>query len=337
MVSNFKKSKNMKDKIQYIKQKFFYICVILTAFFASCGNPEDFFSPVIDVTLPPHVPRLVVRADWESNTDSVAVFVCKSRGALDNTPYNYQSAFDTVANTKVEVFKNGQLIGTIPYTYGGYHIAKGLFTLDTLGSSYTLRISAPNFETIEATQQTMRLPNATNFSYRLNAAVLPDPLGGGGGERVDEIAFDIQDIGSEQNYYDATSLSLGYRDTTGRFWTQNITHTSLDNLTEDNILPDNTFNGRAYRWRLGNEGTWDFCYSENGRTVCRRPRTGDRFSMTLRSVSRDWFLFRKSRNLLRDAQDNIFFSEPVILHTNIKNGYGVFTIYSRKRITFTLP
>lgn len=325
----------MKNCVLYIQQKLFFIILTFATLLMSCSNAEDFFSAVVEVNLPPHVPRLVIRADWESNADSVAVFVSKSRGALDKTPFNFNGIFDTVPNTKVEVFKNGQPIGTIPYAYGGYHIVKGLFSLDTLGSTYTIRVAAPNFETIEASQTTMRLPQATNFSYRLEAVAQPDPFGGG--ERIDELAFDIQDIGTEQNYYDVVSTSLAYRDTTGRFISQNIRIESLDNLTEENILPDNAFNGRTYRWRLGNENTRNFCYIENGRNICRRPRTGDRFSMTLRSVSKEWYLFRKSSNLLRDAQDNIFFSEPVILYTNVKNGYGIFTIYSRKRITFTLP
>ena len=189
---NFKMYKNMKNCVLYIKQKLFFTLLTFAALLTSCRNAEDFFSAVVDVNLPPHVPRLVIRADWESNADSVAVFVSKSRGALDKTPFNFNNTFDTVPNTKVEVFKNGQPIGTIPYTYGGYHIVKGLFSLDTLGSTYTIRVSAPNFETIEASQTTMRPPQATNFSYRLEAAVQPDPFGGG--ERIDEVAFDIQDL-----------------------------------------------------------------------------------------------------------------------------------------------
>lgn len=320
----------MKKNIQSIQK---ILCVISLMWLASCSDPESFFEAVTDVELPPHVSRLVIRADWESNTDSVAVFVTKSRGSLDASPYNYYS-FDTVANTQVEVFKNGQLLGTIPYMKGGYHVSKGFFKIDTLGSVYKIRVSAPNFETVEAEQRTMKLPSANNLTYRVGVAVRNDPFGGT--EKGDEIAFDIQDIASEQNYYDISSPSLAVRDSVGNFYTNNISVSSLDPLAEENILPDVSFNGRTYRWRLVNEDYGQYCYNQSGRYICRTPRAGDRLTLTLRSVSKDWFSFRKSRNLLRDAQDNMFFSEPVILHTNVKKGYGIFSIYSRKRITFTL-
>ncbi len=326
----------MKNNFKYIYKKLSLFLLGIVALLSACSDPESFFSPVVEVNLPPHVPRLVIRADWEVNSDSVAIFVTKTRSTLDASPYNYYS-FDTIANTKVEVLKNGQLIATIPYVYAGYHVAKGLFRIDSLGSTYTLRVSAPNFETVEASQVSRKLPTFNIATYRVASIISSEPLGGST-EKVDDIGLDIVDVADEQNYYEHSSPTLSYRDSSGRFYSQNTNIRSSDPLAEVGILNDNTFNGRTYRWRLETTEQSQGCYQErNGIFTCRAPKSGDRFLLTIRSVSRDWFLFKKSRDLLLDAQDNILFSEPVTLHTNVKNGYGIFSIYSRRRVTFTLP
>ena len=59
--------------------------------------------------------------------------------------------------------------------------------------------------------------------------------------------------------------------------------------------------------------------------------------MKVRSANKDFVLFQKTLELAYDASDNPFFSEPVILHTNVKNGYGIFTIGSVQTVSFVIP
>jgi hypothetical protein len=54
-------------------------------------------------------------------------------------------------------------------------------------------------------------------------------------------------------------------------------------------------------------------------------------------VTKDFVLFEKSLRLAYDANDNPFFTEPVILHSNVKNGYGIFTIGRVQTVNFVIP
>lgn len=352
----------MKNIIQFLS------LFLLIPFFA-CD--EDKFSPIVEIDIPAHTPRLAIRADWTAGSDSLAVFVTKSRGVLDKTTPNFnqtikywngngrdsikvvQEYYDTVANTKVELLRNGQLLGTIPYSKRGYHVAKGLFKLDTIsGITYTLKVSAPNFETVEASQKTQGNFALLRGTHRPDGAIytdLSDPFSSP--QRGDELSFEIQDNGIDENFYTissperygfynfgGSSVSIS-KDTLKKQYFANGYLNNIDPNMANGFLPDRTFNGKSYLWRFWLQPDLYFNEkdSNSGAYLNSKIKSGDKIMATISSVNKDYVLFLKTLDLAYSAQDNPFFTEPVILHTNVKNGYGIFTISRVKTFTIVVP
>ena len=333
--------------------------------FMSCD--ENRFTPIYEVDIPPHTSRLVIRADWTAGSDSLAVFVSKSRGVLDKTKTNFsetytyfdgtknvtriQEYYDTVANAKVELLREGQLLGTFPYVGKGYFVAKRLFKLDTIsGITYTIRVSAPNFTTVEASQKTQKRFSILRGSHKADAAVSQDQFDPfGTPERGDELSFELQDNGGDENYYTLAAITGGggfgggssavlvNRDTLQRTYEAYGNIRNIDPNMDDFTLSDRTFNGKNYVWRFWLQPNLYFYNQTNGRSFNGKAKSGDRITAQIRSLSKDYYLFVKTLDLAYQAQDNPFFSEPVILHSNVKNGYGIFTIGSVQRVSFVLP
>jgi hypothetical protein len=347
-----------------------FLCFLILIPFFGCD--EDKFSPIVEIDIPAHKPRLAIRADWAVGSDSLAVFVSKSRGVLDKTPTNFnqtikywagngkdsikifQEYYDTVPNTKVELLRNGQLLGTIPYSKRGYHVAKGLFKLDTIsGTNYTIRVSAPNFETVEASQKVQGNFTILRGTHRRDGAIYSDrsdPFSSP--RRGDELTFELVDNGSDENYYTiSTPENYGFynpggsssvnitKDTLKKQYFANGFINVIDPNMEDAFLPDRTFNGKNYIWRFWLQHDLYFYLqnSNRGEYFNSRIKSGDKITTNVLSVGKDYVLFLKTLDLAYTAQDNPFFTEPVILHTNVKNGYGIFTISRVKSVTIVVP
>ncbi|MDZ7879314.1 MAG: DUF4249 family protein [Saprospiraceae bacterium] len=341
-----------------------FIGILLLIPFFACD--EDSFSPLVEIDIPAHTPRLVIRADWQAGSDSLAVFVSKSKGVLDKTKANFSQVFsywngkdsikyvqehyDTVPNTKVELLRNGLLLGTIPYSRKGYHVANKLYKLDTVsGATYTIRVSAPNFETVEAAQKIQEGFKILRGGYRKDAALyrdLSDPFSSP--QRGDELTIEIQDSGNDENYYALNgSGSFGFfrspdalvsRDSMGQKFEAFGYINNIDPNEENDFLPDRSFNGKNYSWRFWLRPNLDFYSSNgNGNGGISQLKSGDKITVNISSATKDYVLFLKTLDLTASAQDNPFFSEPVILYTNVKNGYGIFTIGSAKSAIIVIP
>ena len=292
---------------------------------ASCTQTQlsNYFTPVVDIAIPDHVTKLVAQAEWTVGSDSLAVMVSKSRGALDTTFYNNSGRFDTVGNAKVELLKDGKLVATLPYYQDGFHYLRGVHKLDTTaGIAYTLRVSSPNYPTIETTQITPKKAKIRSVAFHKDGATRSDPLdifnGKPRNKLVDEYVIEFDDVPNDENFYAAYAV-INYV-ATGQ--TQLLELGSLDDIAESNMLKDKTFQNKTFSWRLWSQrfkGGRGGGPNNNNNTLV----AGDKITVYLRSMTADQYLFRRSLDLYK--QSNNFFSEPVILHTNIKNGYGIFT------------
>ncbi|MBL7813605.1 MAG: DUF4249 family protein [Saprospiraceae bacterium] len=339
----------MKKIIQYIT-----FCLI-TFLMSSCD--DDKFSPLVEIETPPHKPRLVVRADWSIGSDSLAVFVSRSRGVLDkdkanfgetftyfngtDTVRSYTEYYDTVPNTKVELLRNGQLLGTIPYREKGYHVAKGLYKLDTIPNTvYTIRVSAPNFETVEASQKVQNRFSVLRGSFQSDAAIYDNRNPFDPPQKGDALSIELKDDANDENYYTIDRTNSGFRggdfspiitrDTLGKSYTAIGNARFIDPNMDKGFLSDIVFSGKTYLWRF-----WlrpELYFSANSNSFQSRLKSGDKVTLNIRSTSKDFVLFIKTLDLAQQASDNPFFTEPVILHSNVKNGYGVFTLGSVQTI-----
>ncbi len=326
----------------------------------SCST--DWFTPIVDLQIPPHDSKLVVYANWQAGSDSLIVFVTKSRGSLDSSLYDVDSLvarqggrggvsfqpfnYDTVKNVEISLYKNDVLVSNIPSNGLGFYGINTKVKIDSLGGSiYKIKVTAPGFPDVEASQPSFKIPKVTNLTYKLDGAYYTNPSDIiATPKKGDEFGIEFQDENTEINYYDVLTAYFEYKDASGVLQrSRNFIPRNIDPSSDNEVLSDLNFNGKKYRWLLwarnrdysqgGGRGGPGGGQNPNDFT----PKSGDKLTMTFRTFNKDWNLFKKSRSLLTQSQDNIFFSEPVLLYTNIKNGYGIFFINAEKTVTITLP
>jgi hypothetical protein len=264
--------------------------------------------------------------------------VSKSRGALDTGTYFNPGRIDTVGNAKVELLRDGKVVATMPYYQNGLHYLRGGYKLDTTaGLSYTLRVSCPTLPTVEATQITPKAAKIRSVSFNKDGATKTDPLdlfnGKPKSKIVDEYIIEFDDIPNVENFYSASVIIESVA--TGLL--QRVELGSLDDIAESNMIQDKTFQNKTFAWRLWVQ---QFKDRKSGGPGGGGPNnnitvvSGDKITFFFRSMTADQYLFRKSLDLYR--QTNIF-SEPVILHTNVSNGYGIFTTQAVTTAKLTVP
>ncbi|MFM2267656.1 MAG: hypothetical protein RL757_1097 [Bacteroidota bacterium] len=318
---------------------------------------SNWFTPVVDVEVPAHVPKLVVYANWQTNEDSMIVFVSQSRGSLDSSFYDVDSVianagrnntsfkYDTVAGAKVDLYKNDVLVMTIPSIGKGIFAKFGRNLTDSVGgSTYKLVVSAPGFTTIEAVQPLYSRPVVKSFFFATDGAFYTDPNAviPTSPQKGDAIDIEFQDPAGEVNFYDVLSMTFERDSAGGIFYSRTFIPRSIDATSIADVLGDATFNGKTYKWQLW-ASSRDYNFGGRGGPGGGGgqpqfiPRSGDRIKFTFRTFNRDWQLFKKSRALLQQAQNNLFFTEPVQLHTNIQNGYGIFFLNSERTLTVRIP
>jgi Domain of unknown function (DUF4249) len=305
--------------------KYFSLLFSLVAITSCSGNFEDIFSPIVEIELPPHTSKLVIFANFEADSDSLVVHLTRSRSALDTVSrrvfvrndtfgiFNGKLFFrpiflevDSVKNAKVELFRNDVLWGTFKdSTFGRYILRK---KLPNDGATYRIRAELSGFVAVEATQKMPVAAKLDSVRYVPNGAVVQELLSS---RKSNEYTYFFNDPATVGSYYyvQATHFDTAYRRTNGE---RKFSPQSLDRLAQSNFLSDVSFNGKTYLWRN---------YDDNVFSL----RRGTRTEHTLVTASSELFQFIRSKELNEAASGNPF-AEPVILYSNIKNGYGIFSL-----------
>jgi Domain of unknown function (DUF4249) len=304
------------------------LCILLSTLMSSCT--ADYFNPVVDITPRVLAPKLVVIANMQSDYDTLIVYVSKSRGSLDNSTYNYnpdsvRQRLDTVAGVQVQLFKNGTLFANLNSIGGGNFAVVGK-RLPADGATYNLKVSAPGFPSVEATQI---MPSIVKLD---TAQFIPNGVVDLEGRRNAEYVMNFRDpVGT--NYY------MGYvinDQQTSPDTIRTINLVDLGFLVSDNVLIDNTFDGKSYRWSLTNgRGGGPGSPNRGGPGGPRNQIAQGIMSFYLLNISKEMYQYQKSYTLYKDARDNPF-AQPVVLYTNINNGFGLFSLQAASKITIKL-
>lgn len=296
-----------------------YNWLILLIFSLMACDPEEFFTPVVELNMPPHTAKLVIGADFEPNSDSLRVYVSRSYGFLDPQSQRLWNSIDTVAGVQVQLFKNEVLWATFTSAKNGYYTSGQKIPLNDR-STYRLQVSAPNYETVTAVQTVPTSVPITKATFTSEGGVEPD------GYKVDLYTIDFNDPANEENFYQSEA-TWKFKRSSGRWDSETypLAHlTSTGDNGNETMLTDKAFSGKSYKWLLKPY------YSKI------QPQVGDTIEVRLMSLTKDRYLYNKSLALHNGSQDNPF-SEPVLLYTNLQKGYGYFTIsggYTKKIIVF---
>jgi Domain of unknown function (DUF4249) len=328
----------MKKVFQHIKTVATVVALITVV---SCSKESllNYFNPVVDVQIPENAARLVLVGRIVGGTDSIELFITKSRGALDTTLLNSNivsgfgergnSAFDTVNSALVKVFKDGVLFAAPQYFANGKYLTKLTKPIPEDRSVYTVQVSAAGLATIEATQQMVSAPTSFDSITVLENVKVAKPLDLNNpfdplGDPYNAVQFNLtfKDKAGEQNYYSAFGTAILPTEATPR----GLRCESRDPASENNYLNAKNLDGKVINWtthtrRIGRGGGPKG--GGPGGNNAQIP-VGTVVNLTLVSASYDRYLFEQSYATYLSGTKNPF-AEPVILHSNVKNGFGVFT------------
>ena len=279
------------------------ILLSFTFFLTACS--EDFFDQTVAIEVPEHTPLLAITSQLNAGDSTIWAYVTHSQGILENSQAN------PIENAIVELYRGGQLIEAIPF-WGEQFYSKNLdmpFPSDQ--AEYQLKISAPGFDPIEATQQMPTTVPIISAVYEAEGALDLD------GERVDEISIEFEDPAGEKNYYQL-EVYIIYPQSTNNLWLH-LLDPIAEELGRSQFLKDDSFEGKKYTWRAG-------FYPQHF-----EPGSEAKILVQLFSISRDKYFYERSVSLSQDADDNPF-AEPVIIYGNVEGGLGVFTLSAKSEV-----
>jgi Domain of unknown function (DUF4249) len=329
---------------------FKYIAIITIALLSSCS--ANYFTPIVDVVVPERAPKLVVIADFWSGEQDLTVFVTTTRASLDNSPYDYTGVdtiltsfggrggprteivsilIDTVPGVVVKLAKNGQPFAQLNSTGLGRYRTKLAQPLAEDGATYTLTISAPGFTTIESTQKMPTGTRLDSVTYNPDASVT-DPNNPFSKNIRDEYVLDFKDIANQENYYTAVAQATT-KDAAGTETVRDIPFASLDPLSESNVVTDKNLDGKRIVWRehsnrrLKSSGRGGGPGGGGGNVA-----VSGAIQVVLLSITKERFNYMKSYALYQSTLNNPL-AEPVILYSNINNGYGLFSLGANRSFT----
>ena len=293
-----------------------YVHFLLVSFLLmSCGG-ENFFDSIVEVEVPEHEPNLAITAHL-SNLDEISlVHVTQTIGILDN------KSVEAISDATVELYGDGQLIQSYQYQelyeeqdgFGNtvtrdFYVVENPQDLQT-NINYELRVVSPKYGEIRANQLLARPTPILSTYYEKEGIV--DIYG----DRGNEITLKFQDQGGEKNYYAVQATGFYEYESGGQTETYetSIYLSPADPTAEEGsnvlLLPDITFDGKEYELKMAS-----FDYEEGLKKI----------EVVLYTITEDRYLYEKS--LIRyDENDGNPFAEPVIIHENVSQGNGIFTM-----------
>ncbi len=290
--------KNKKIKYQYL-----IVLISLSHFFTSCEKYLEFDEEIKE-------PKIVVNSII--HPDSVfKVHLSRSLSVIDN------GDLTSIENGTVEIYnENGALIETLTHNqYGEY---RGNLN-PSEGQTYQLKVSAIGYESVSAIDYIPSLVNISNVDTT-------------GVENIDgfkelKLEVSFQDPQNIQNYYQIEIIRTQI--VNGDLF-ENPTFIRSDDLSTGNdpeyykyiYFDDILFDGNLKTITIFTEDTREF----------------DNFiEIRLSSLSESAYKYSKSYQAYSNniGLGNVF-AQPIQVHNNIENGFGIFggVNISRKKVTF---
>jgi Domain of unknown function (DUF4249) len=299
-----------------------FLATIITLFLCGCEKN-------VTIELPVKTPKLVINAfGYRDSVFSpyIGFFVVgKSRGILEPLQRNDPNWQDLlyVKDAVFLLYANDVLFDTIRYDTAKKGYSQNKFFNGKV-EKYTIKGGAPGFLPIEATSSVLEPIPIKITQYKQKVRKKKN------GDLVDEITIAFSDPGNEKNFYRIDFFSLY----AGNFFGKNCFFTKdadidevgrdfdpfADELCLESVtLNDNNFDGAEKRvtFEVLSEAMKPFTDPQTG--IVSFPK------VVLEHLTENHYRYINSIAKYNDTRDNPF-AEPVSAYTNIKNGYGIFTI-----------
>jgi len=263
---------------------------------------------VVDVDVPMENPKITVNGLFSA--DSIwRVSLHKSKYVLD------EGAYQPISDAQVVLKENGHIVETLVYTDWGEYVSPS-GSKPSLGNIYEVEVAAAKMQTVTASS-TLPLPvTMTDVVFSWQEA-------GSTPERRFNFAVDItfQDNAQSVNFYEFAVIEH-------QFYVHPQTEDTLEYIypvyifsddalfSEDGvdgvIFDDKLINGNQVKLTLKG-----FDYNKND----------SRYYLILRVLSEDLYRYKVTASLQQYSSGDPF-AQPVHVHNNITNGFGIFGGYS---------
>lgn len=299
--------------------------LLLSLLAMALGTGGCDFQRTVDVESPGHEPNLVLNGEIASGS-YWRLDVSRSLGAFE--PGRPSDSTLTVTDATVSVFEEGNRQGQLRLDSLNQYSTRQF--VPEPGRQYTVRVSTPDLGTAEATDRVPPMP-----PMRLET----EKVGGLEPSNYSRaLQLTIDDPSNTENYYHIRLQKNGYFrdgtsiDTTGvtdvRFQTRN--RPILDEMDQvlendgqyyygrDATFTDVLFGGTRHTVRLlvgDSQGIYPSPVEGNG-----YPRL--KYILYVSVLSEDAYQFNRTKRIFEQANDNPF-AEPVDIHSNVEDGYGV--------------
>jgi hypothetical protein len=280
----------------------------------------------VKVDIPTKPPKLVVNGLLEKG-ETILMHIGKSRGVLE--PDNYTTSLIeqyTVKNAVVVLFENGVSIDTLAYRASDYTYYSPRSRVARDGATYKIKATAPGFTmTAEAESQVPSQSVIAGVTW--NRRVRNDSEG----YPLDDITIRLNDPASEKNFYLVQVHGASPYTQYGYFCVSSTDKDLEPTAETDPLDPDNCYN--AYRMLMKdqnfNGGLKQLKLSVSSSILDSQfnPSTGNMNNgyVKVYRITEDQFRFFKSMDAYDSGSENPF-AEPTNVFTNVKNGYGIFSI-----------
>jgi len=293
---------------------------------------------IVEVDLPENPPKLVVNSYF--NSDSLwAVHVSKSQFVLDN------AELQRIENANVKVTKGDGTTFTLSHDEDGFYRSDS--ERPVLGQTYDIEVTAPDFESVSATNV---IPSPVIIESVDTVSVRND------GEDQIELRIKFTDNGATKDYYEVNlfakresfiSDSSGQAGDTFTF-SERIFFESDDLVftdqafesTSGSAFTDDIINGKNYQLKLQ---IYPYFIGGGVPNDPGNPNPDPNPSgfneeidliIELRTVSEDYYKYSTSYANFQWTNGDPF-AQPVRVHSNIQNGFGIFAGYSNDRFVLS--
>jgi len=266
----------------------------------------DFFDKPIDVDIQENESKLAPTAIFgfinEVHEDDYyqKVMVSYSQSPFQNPDEELQ----IIEDATVELVGNETTFSFEFNEFDNFYYPSENITFYT-SQNYTLTISAPNKQTVVASQT---LPEPVEIINIENTG--------------NHLLIKINDNPNARNFYLLQAYKNYGEDNTQIVWLEPFaTYMKESSIFYSNILfADTSFNGEQ-------DFEIDVKHNEEN------DGTGN-YKIVLYTVTEDFFKYDTSIRIAEYAEDNPFV-EPVIIHNNFENGYGIFTLMNKTEFNFS--
>jgi hypothetical protein len=294
-----------------------HILIIITFFqllFFGCTREAD-------ITLPAHQPKLVLHgymAVGDTFMVSLGRSVQADRFLADTETY--------VKDAVIYLYENGIVKDTLRYDASVYRYVAAR-TVAAGGKTYRITAHADGYPDVEATTSApVPVPG-------ISVARIPHSRTTSAGAMLDDIRFSFQDPPGKDYYYAAVYGTFPaqicvytYEPSIERYSGDLAPFDQSSCISNEEILfTDKSFDGQQKQIVLSGESIYLEPYTD--------PSSGTVYNAELRRyhVSEEHYRYIKQSISLGFSSGTPTLNDPVSIKGNVKNGYGLFTIYTVTR------